>query len=143
MDHRLTATALLVIAGTFSAAGQAAPPAVRAHLTHPPLVMRLSKDEFRIAFGIDAPGCAAGCSGVIRYRVDWRTEDGAVISEVKRVGYSVLPRSRRTITVDRQFFDTAEGAHQIEVVKVHVASISCNAGEDAIPAQLAALDRSP
>jgi hypothetical protein len=140
MDHGSTARALLVLACTLSPAGQAAP-AVRARLTQAPLVMRLSPDEFRIAFGIAAPGCAAGCSGVIRYRVDWRTEDGATLSEVKRVGYSVVPHSSRTITVDRQFFDTAEGAHRVEVVKVRVASISCRTGAGAAPAQLAALEQ--
>jgi hypothetical protein len=97
-----------------------------ASLVQDPLVMRLSKDEFRIAFGINAQGCASnGCSGVIHYRVKWKTEDGAVMSEFRRVRYTVVPHSSRTITVDRQYFDTAEGAHTTDVVKVTVDRITC------------------
>lgn len=97
-----------------------------ASLTQDPLVMRLSKDEFRIAFGVNAQGCASnGCSGVIHYRIKWKTEDGTVISEFRRVSYNVLPHSSRTMTVDRQYFDTAEGAHTTNVVKVTVDTITC------------------
>jgi hypothetical protein len=50
--------------------------------------MRLNKDEFRIAFGVSAEQCGArGCNGVISYRVDWKTEDGSIRSERKRVNY--------------------------------------------------------
>jgi hypothetical protein len=95
-------------------------------LSQEPLVMRLHKDEFRIAFGINAERCAAnGCNGVIRYRVDWKTEDGTTRSEIKRVSYTVSPSSSRALTVDRQYFDTAEGAHTTEVVKVSVDMITC------------------
>jgi hypothetical protein len=46
-------------------------------LTHLPLVMRVGKDEFRVAFGIKSAGCAAtGCHGVVRYRVQWKADDG-------------------------------------------------------------------
>lgn len=97
-----------------------------ASLIQDPLIMRLSKDEFRIAFGINAQGCASnGCSGVIHYRVKWKTEDGTVMSEFRRVVYNVLPHSSRTMTVDRQYFDTAEGAHTTDVVKVTVDTITC------------------
>ncbi len=102
------------------------PPGRSASLVQDPLVMRLSKDEFRIAFGINAHGCASnGCSGVIHYRVKWKTEDGTVMSEFRRVRYNVVPHSSRTITVDRQYFDTAEGAHTTDVVKVTVDRITC------------------
>jgi hypothetical protein len=97
-----------------------------ASLVQDPLVMRLSKDEFRIAFGINTQGCTSnGCRGVIHYRVKWKTEDGTVMSEFRRVRYNVVPHSSRTITVDRQYFDTAEGAHTTDVVKVTVDRITC------------------
>ena len=115
-----------------------------ASLTQDPLVMRLNKDEFRIAFGVNAVGCeASGCNGVIHYRVQWKTEDGAVISELKQVSYAVLPHSGRTIAVDRQYFDTAEGAHTTEVVKVAVERITCSGGSVATTAQVARNTRSP
>jgi hypothetical protein len=95
-------------------------------LSQDPLVMRLHKDEFRIAFGINTERCVEnGCNGVIRYRVDWKTEDGTTRSEIKRVSYSVPASANRTLTVDRQYFDTAEGAHTTEVVKVSVDMITC------------------
>ena len=95
-------------------------------LTQDPVVMRLSKDEFRIAFGVNAQGCTSnGCSGVIHYRVKWKTEDGSVMSEFRRVSYNLVPHSSRTMTVDRQYFDTAEGAHRTDVVKVTVDTITC------------------
>jgi hypothetical protein len=117
---------------TMSASAGAAPASQRSvSLTQDPLVMRLNKDEFRIAFGINAERCGAnGCSGVIRYRVDWKTADGATRSEIKRVGYSVSPQARRTIAVDRQYFDTAEGRHTTDVVKVSVDAITCRDGAD-------------
>jgi hypothetical protein len=130
--------------GTLAASGVPAAPAHPAVLTHDPLVMRLDKDEFRIAFGIGARACLSrGCSGVIRYRVEWKTEDGALISDVKRVAYSMPPHAARTITVDRQYFDTAEGAHTTQVVKVTVERISCAPGGNPAAAQLAALTRHP
>jgi hypothetical protein len=107
-------------------------------LTQEPLVMRLSKDEFRIAFGINAErGMPYGCSGVIRYRVDWKTDDGVKRSEVRLVNYSVLPRASRAITVDRQYFDTAEGQHTTDVVKVSVDRITCLEGGNARVPQIA------
>lgn len=98
-------------------------------LTQDPVVMRLSKDEFRIAFGLNAEHCAAvGCNGVIRYRVDWKTEDGTMRSEIKRVSYTAVPSATRALTVDRQYFDTAEGAHTTDVVRVSVDMITCADG---------------
>jgi hypothetical protein len=94
-------------------------------LTQNPLVMRLDKDEFRIAFGINADGLGSnGGNGVIRYRADWKAEDGTARSEIKRVSYTVLPGTSRTITVDHQYFDTAQGEHTTEVVKVSVDQIT-------------------
>ena len=111
-------------------------------LVQQPVVMRLSKDEFRIAFGLDAASCASserGCSGTIRYRVDWKADDGTLRSEVKRVNYALLPQSSRGLTVDRQYFDTAEGAHHTEVVRVSVAAISCVDGNGSDTIRTAAL----
>ncbi len=129
MTRYLTAV-LIAAAGSLAwpALGSTAdsPSARSASLTQDPLVMRLSKDEFRIAFGVNAQGCASnGCSGVIHYRVKWKTEQGTVMSEFRRVSYNVLPHSSRTMTVDRQYFDTAEGAHTTAVVKVTVDTITC------------------
>ena len=100
-------------------------------LTQDPVVMRLSKDEFRIAFGLNAERCAnVGCNGVIRYRVDWKTEDGTTRSEIKRVSYTAAPSASRSLTVDRQYFDTAEGAHTTDVVRVNVEMITCADGAE-------------
>ncbi len=100
-----------------------------ASLTQAPLVMRLGKDEFRIAFGIDGTGCfPRGCHGLIRYRVAWSTEDGMAHSEIKRVHYAVSPNTRRSIAVDRQYLDTAEGAHTTSVVGLTVDRITCSDG---------------
>jgi len=121
----LTRSCLLV--AVLSAGAIPAFPAERAvSLTQDPLVMRLNKDEFRIAFGVNGEHCAAsGCSGSIRYRVDWRTATGTTGSEMKQVSFTVAPGTTRTIAVDRQFFDTAEGANTTDVVKVSVAAIRC------------------
>jgi hypothetical protein len=130
----LPALALLSLgaAGVASAAG----PAVS--LTQDPLVMRLSKDEFRIVFGIHAQQSAGrGCNGVIRYRVDWKTEDGTSRSEIRLVSYRVSPSASRSITVDRQYFDTAEGQHTTDVVKVSVNRISCIDSGESHAAQVA------
>jgi hypothetical protein len=88
--------------------------------------MRLDKDEFRIAFGVNGERFATtGCTGSIRYRVNWRTVAGDVGSELKQVRYTVAPGSTRTIAADRQFFDTAEGANTTDIVNVSVKSITC------------------
>jgi hypothetical protein len=132
-SERVAGAAAMLLACVFAvssalAADSAADlPAERsAALTQDPLVMRLSKDEFRIAFGVNTQGCVSnGCNGVIHYRAEWKTEDGTVISEFKRVSYNVVPHHSRTITVDRQYFDTAEGAHTTNVVRVTVDTITC------------------
>jgi hypothetical protein len=104
----------------------AGPPQSSVSLTQAPLVMRLSKDEFRVAFGVNGERCfPAGCGGWIRYRVVWKTESSLTRSEIRRVNYVVSPNSRRSITVDRQYFDTAEGAHTTQVVSLNVELITC------------------
>ena len=114
---------MAVTAGT-SPAALGAPPESAVLLTGDPVVMRLSKDEFRIVFGIEGRSCKQGCNGSVRYRVDWRASDGTTRSEHKEVNYTVSPEAARTIAVDRQYLDTAEGAHNVDVVKVRVDSIT-------------------
>jgi len=131
---------LCLLAMVAFSAGAAPRSELSVSLTQDPLVMRLNKDEFRIAFGINGERCGEnGCSGMIRYRVDWKTADGATRSEIKHVSYSVSPRTRRTITVDRQYFDTAEGRNTTDVVKVHIDAITCTAGAGSADAQVANL----
>jgi hypothetical protein len=114
-------------AGSGKAVGAAGSPAkLTVSLVGPPLVMRLNSDEFRIAFGIDGKQCMpGGCSGSILYRVHWKTADGTPGSDSRRVNYRVSPHSGRTIAVDRQYLDTAEGAHTTQVVHVSVDQITC------------------
>ena len=117
----------LVALAAFSSAAGAAPPAQRSvSLSQEPLIMRLNKDEFRIAFAINGErGGASGCSGMIHYRVDWKTPDGTTRTERKHVNFTVSPLASRTIAVDRQYFDTAEGQNMTDVVKVRIDAISC------------------
>jgi hypothetical protein len=110
---------------TVSAAAGASPPSARSvSLTQEPLIMRVNKDEFRIAFGVNGEHCAVGCSGMIRYRVDWKTADGTTRSETKHVHYTISPLASRTIAVDRQYFDTAEGQNTTDIVRVRVDEIT-------------------
>jgi hypothetical protein len=120
---KIISLTLLVL--SMSTAAVSSPAEHSVSLTQDPLVMRLNKDEFRIAFGINGERCANGCSGTIHYRVEWKTRDGASRSESKHVDFTVLPAAGRTITVDRQYLDTAEGQNTTEVLKVHVDAITC------------------
>jgi hypothetical protein len=116
----------VMAAGTGVAATAEASPRHTVALVGSPLVMRLNNDEFRIAFGIDGKRCMpSGCSGLIHYRVHWQTADGIARSEMRRVSYKVSPHSGRTIAVDRQYLDTAEGAHRTHVTAVSVDRITC------------------
>jgi hypothetical protein len=129
-ELRIKSTALCVIgiaALSIGARAGAADVADRSVvLSQDPLIMRISKDEFRIAFGINGERCGTqGCSGLIHYRVDWKTPDGTTRSETRHVSYTVSPNSSRTIAVDRQYFDTAEGQHTTDVLKVSVDAITC------------------
>jgi hypothetical protein len=142
LELRMKLIPLFVMATmTLTAAAGAAPRSEHSvSLTQDPLVMRLNKDEFRIAFGINGERCGQnGCRGMIHYRVDWKTADGATRSEIKHVSYTVSPRAPRTIAVDRQYFDTAEGQHTTDVVKVSIHAITCLDGVDAGTPELAHL----
>ena len=119
-----------LISGVSAGATAASPDKHNVSLVGSPLVMRLNNDEFRIAFGIDGERCMpGGCSGLIHYRVQWKTADGTARSEIRRVSYKVSPHSGRTIAVDRQFLDTAEGAHTTDVMGVSVDKITCQNDE--------------
>ena len=97
-------------------------------LNQDPLVMRLGKDEFRIAFGLDAATCMdAGCTGLIKYKATWQAEDGTHNSEQKSVGFRIPSGAERSLTVDRSYFDNGEAQHTTEIVGVEVAEISCSA----------------
>jgi hypothetical protein len=121
------AAALLACLRATSAMGASL--TARISLTQAPLVMRLGKDEFRIAFGLSGSDCLArGCSGVIRYHVVWRTEEGRRVSDIKQVSFEIPANNARGLTVDREYFDTAEGAHTTEVIDVQISEISCVRG---------------
>jgi len=97
-------------------------------LTQDPLVMRIGKDEFRIAFGLDAASCKdGGCSGSIRYDTTWETEDGVRSTEQKTVSFDIPEGAERSLSVDRSYFDTAEAKHTTKVVGVAVSQINCDA----------------
>jgi hypothetical protein len=120
---------LYLLALTAAGAQAVEPAASPISLSQSPLVMRISKDEFRIVFGINGQQCvASGCHGRIDYRVNWRTEDGMTHSELKHINYTVPAHVGRSIAVDRQYFDTGEGQHTTEVVKVSVDGISYHPG---------------
>jgi hypothetical protein len=115
-----------MILGPGASAGSAATRKSTVSLTQEPLVMRLDKDEFRIAFGVNAEQCGAnGCDGVISYRVDWKDADGTIRSEQKQVNYAAPPGANRTIAVDHQYLAGARGEHEIQIVKVSVNEVSC------------------
>ena len=138
---KLLPLSLIVITALSAAqSAVAAPPAKRPiSVTHEPLVMRLNKDEFRIAFGVNGEHCGAnGGTGLIQYRVDWKTPDGTTRTERKHVSFTVSPLATRTIAVDRQYFDTAEGQHVTDVVEVHIDAITC-VGSDATALETAKL----
>jgi hypothetical protein len=115
----------IAVTATAGPVAYAAPPESAVLLTGDPVVMRLSKDEFRIVFGIEGRSCMPqGCNGSVRYRVDWKASDGTTRSERKEVNYTVSPDAARTIAVDRQYLDTAEGAHTVDIVNVRVDTIT-------------------
>jgi len=108
------------------ASALAAPAACSVAINNDPVVIRMNKDEFRIAFGVTGEQCReTGCSGVIRYKAEWRTEDGAEAVDSKLLSYDIPSGSQHSIAVDRHYFDTSEGRHTTDVVKVSVDDVSC------------------
>jgi len=123
-----TILSLLAVATFGAGAAASAAPANECSVSvaEKPLVMRLGKDEFRIAFGVNGDHCpSAGCSGYITYKASWKTEDGATRTDRKLLSYAVPGGSQRSIAVDRHYFDTAEGRHTTDVVDVSVEDVSC------------------
>lgn len=117
----------VAVFGAASVASAAPASACSVSLSQDPVVMRLNKDEFRIAFGVNGEHCVSdGCSGVIRYKADWKTEDGKTSTDSKLLSYSVPRGASRSIAVDRHYFDTAEGKHTTDIVKVSVDEVSCS-----------------
>ena len=116
---------MIAVAAGAAPVAFAATPESAVLLTGDPVVMRISKDEFRIVFGIEGRSCMPqGCNGSVRYRVNWKASDGTARSERKVVNYTVPPDAARTIAVDRQYLDTAEGAHTVDIVNVKVDTIT-------------------
>jgi hypothetical protein len=112
---------------TLPCAGAFAADACSISLSQDPLVMRIGKDEFRIAFGLDTQACKdTGCAGTIKYNTTWETEDGARSTEQKSVAFSVPDGAERSLSVDRSYFDSGEAQHTTKVVSVDVAEISCD-----------------
>lgn len=99
-------------------------------LTQDPLVMRVGKDEFRVAFGLDGSTCKAsgGCSGTIRYNATWLAEDGTRSTERKAVAFEIPQGAERSLSVDRGYFDNGEAQHTTQLVEVGVEQIHCEAG---------------
>jgi len=114
----------LLAAGNVSAAQ---PATCSVSVSNEPIVMRMSKDEFRIVFGVTGDQCGEqGCSGVIRYKAAWRTEEGAENVDSKLVSYTIPSGSKRSIAVDRHYFDMGEGKHTTDLVSVSVDDVSCS-----------------
>ena len=91
-----------------------------------PVIIRMDKDEFRIAFGVSGERCQeSGCSGVIRYKAAWRTENGEQSVDTKLLSYDIPNGASQSIAVDRHYFDTSEGKHRTDLVQVTVDDVSC------------------
>jgi len=129
MKHSIKLSALVFALFAVPIAGAIAAPATcSVSLAQDPLPMRIGKDEFRIAFGLDAASCEeTGCSGSIRYKATWQTEDGRQSTELKSVGFTIPNGARRSISVDRHYFDTAEAQHTTRIAAVDIDQISCDA----------------
>jgi hypothetical protein len=96
------------------------------NVTDEPVVIRMDKDEFRIAFGVAGDACEKdGCAGVIRYHAAWRTEDGTESTDDKVLSYEIPSGAKRSIAVDRHYFDTSEGRHTTDLVGVKIDDVSC------------------
>ncbi len=116
---------LMAILGTTNAF--AAPAVCSVSVDKDPVVMRMSKDEFRIVFGVASEQCHEnGCSGVIKYDAAWRTEDGSENIDHKVLSYNIPSGTTQSIAVDRHYFDTGEGKHTTDLVRVSVSDISCS-----------------
>ena len=96
------------------------------NVTNDPVVIRMDKDEFRIAFGVAGDACekrAARASSATS--AAWRTEDGAEATDNKVLSYDIPSGAKRSIAVDRHYFDTSEGRHTTDLVDVKIDDVSC------------------
>jgi len=122
---KIRAIALMMVLGTTNVF--AAPAVCSVSVQKDPVVMRMSKDEFRIAFGVSGEQCHEnGCTGVIRYDAAWRTEDGSENVDHKLLSYSIPSGTNQSIAVDRHYFDTGEGKHTTDLVRVSISEVSCS-----------------
>jgi len=127
MQRKRLSGLLLALSVLPLGSAMATPVACSVSLTQDPLVMRVGKDEFRIAFGLDAASChESGCSGSIRYDTTWQTDDGQRSTERKTVAFDIPAGAERSLSVDRHYFDTAEAQHTTQIVGVAVDRISCD-----------------
>jgi len=130
MQRKKFSTLVLALSVLPLGSAFAAPATCGVSLTQNPLVMRVGKDEFRIAFGLDAASCQeSGCSGSIRYDATWQTDDGQQSTERKTVAFDIPAGAERSLSVDRHYFDTAEAQHTTQIVGVAVDQISCDSAE--------------
>jgi hypothetical protein len=122
-----TLFALLMLASPLSEAIAATPAAsCTVTVTQDPVIIRMDKDEFRIAFGVSGERCQeSGCAGVIRYKAAWRTENGEQSVESKLLSYDIPNGASQSIAVDRHYFDTSEGKHTTNLVQVTVDDVTC------------------
>ena len=127
MQRKKLSSLLLALSVLPLGSAMATPATCSVSLTQDPLVMRVGKDEFRIAFGLDAASChESGCSGSIRYDATWQTDDGQQSTERKTVAFDIPAGAERSLSVDRHYFDTAEAQHTTQIVGVAVDRISCD-----------------
>ena len=130
MQRKKFSTLVLALSVLPFGSAFAAPATCGVSLTQDPLVMRVGKDEFRIAFGLDAASCQeSGCSGSIRYDATWQTDDGQQSTERKTVAFDIPAGAERSLSVDRHYFDTAEAQHMTQIVGVAVDQISCDSSD--------------
>ena len=95
-------------------------------VTKDAVIIRMDKDEFRIAFGVSGDRCEqSGCAGVIRYKAAWRTENGQEAVDTKLLSYDIPNGANHSIAVDRHYFDTSEGKHTTDLVEVTIDDVSC------------------
>jgi hypothetical protein len=121
-----TLLAGLVLALALGDAIAADAPVCAVTVTNEPVIIRMNKDEFRIAFGVAGDQCAdGGCAGAIRYKATWKTDDGAQSVDSKVLSYDIPSGSKQSIAVDRHYFDTSEGKHTTDLVDVRVDDVSC------------------
>src|SRR5512147_2381366 len=99
MQRYKFSTLVLALAALPFGSAFAAPAACSVSLTQDPLVMRLGKDELRIAFGLDAAACRDnGCSGSISYNATWQTDDGRQSTERKTVAFDIPAGAERSLS---------------------------------------------